>query len=267
MRDLGRGVREGSGKANGRAVARAVWALIFLGDGIAGLAALTPGCVDLVLSDLPSGVTEAEFDHAPDLAALFAATWHALKPDGIAVFMASHLPFAAACMAAGGKAYRYDLIWEKSLATGFLNAKHRPLRAHEFCLVFYSGATFFAPQMEETGVPIHKNNGRKTAGENYNKQELSTKARAGATDRFPRSVLHFGSLGQTDPLRIHPQQKPVDLLRWLVRSYSRPGEIVVDPFAGSGSSLVAAKAEGRKAVGWDTSPRFAPRTSLPEASK
>jgi len=248
----------------GELVARKVWEMIFLGDGIAGLAGLTPGCVDLVLSDLPSGETEAEFDHAPDLAALFAATWHALKPDGVAVFMASSLRFAAACMAAGGKAYRYDLIWEKSLATGHLNSNLRPLRAHEFILIFSRAVGFYSVEMFDGFAPMGKQAAkpsRASNGENYGACGTAGK-REGATDRKPRSVLHFASLGQTAPERIHPQQKPVDLLRWLVRSYSRPGEIVVDPFAGSGSSLVAAKAEGRNAVGWDTSPRFAPRESL-----
>lgn len=232
------------------------------GDGLEGLRSLDAGSVDLVLSDLPSGETQAEFDHAPDLAALFAATWHALKPDGVAVFMASSLRFAAACMAAGGKAYRYDLIWEKSIATGVLNAKHRPLRAYEFVLVFQRSSGCFVPQMEETGIPI-TGKSPPSKSVNYGKTAASAyQKRTGATDRFPRSVLRVKSVPQIGTARIHPQQKPVDLLRWLVRSYSRPGEIVVDPFAGSGSSGVAALAEGRRFQGFDTSERFAPRMCL-----
>lgn len=231
-------------------------------DALDGLAELDAGSADLVLSDLPSGETEAEFDRAPDLAALFAATWRALKPDGVAVFMASSLRFAAACMAAGGKGYRYDLVWEKSLATGFLNAKHRPLRAHEFVLVFYRERGRFDPQMFETGEAIRTTKRPRAIlrTENYGGSTTSvTGARAGATDRYPRSVMRFGSVPQTDPNRVHPQQKPVDLLRWLVRSYSRPCDLVVDPFSGSGSTGVAALAEGRAFIGFDSSPRFAPR--------
>jgi hypothetical protein len=232
---------------------------ILLADGLDGLRSLDAGSVDLVLSDLPSGETQAEFDHAPDLAALFAATWHALKPDGIAVFMASSLRFAVACMAAGGKAYRYDLVWEKSTATGVLNAKHRPLRSHEFVLVFQRERGCYVPQMETGFAPLARGLGAASKSENHGTTRDTRDTREGATDRFPRSVLHFGSLGNNAKDRIHPQQKPVDLLRWLVRSYSRPGDLVVDPFAGSGSSGVAALAEGRQFIGFDASERFAPR--------
>jgi site-specific DNA-methyltransferase (adenine-specific) len=230
---------------------------ILLGDGIAGMHGLSAGSVDLVLSDLPSGETAAEFDRAPDLAALFAATWHALKPDGVAVFMASSLRFAAACMAAGGNAYRYDLVWEKALATGHLNSKHRPLRAHEFVLVFQCGRGCFVPQMTESGVAIRQ--GRTmAASENY-QSVTSVNNRQGATDRYPRSVLHFAGVSTHSKDRVHPQQKPDDLLRWIIRSYSRPGEGVIDPFAGSGSTGHAALSEGRNFLGFDSSSRFAPR--------
>jgi hypothetical protein len=230
---------------------------VFQADAIEGLGMLDAGSVALVLSDLPSGETKAEFDEAPDLTALFCATWRALKPDGVVVFMASSLRFAARCMTAGGAAYRYDLVWEKSMATGVLNAKHRPLRAHEFVLVFQRERGCFTPQMDQGAPPIRTWDRRSGSGENYDRPSGVTSSRSGATDRFPRSVLHFGSLGTTSPDRIHPQQKPVDLLRWLVRSYSRPGDLVVDPFAGSASTYAACIAEGRHCIAFDRSPRFA----------
>ena len=223
--------------------------------------------MDLVLSDLPSGATCAEFDQAPDLPALFTATWHALKPDGVAVFMASSLRFAAACMAAGGKAYRYDLIWEKGKATGHLNARVRPLRAHEFVLVFSPGQGYFVPQMA-AGAPMNGGQvakAKRAEGENYGaySADYSAPDRGGTTERYPRSVLRFPAVASNAKCRIHPQQKPVDLLRWLVRSYSRPGDLVIDPFAGSGSTGVAALAEGRRFAGFDSCPRFAPRSLSP----
>lgn len=228
---------------------------VYLYDAIAGLLSFA-GNVDLVLSDLPSGETQAEFDKAPDLAALFSATWHALKPDGIAVFMASSLRFAAACMAAGGKAYRYDLVWEKSIATGHMQAKTRPMRAHEFVLVFAHGAHCYAPQMVEAGV---KPSGmsRPSKSENYGSIARADYEKRRETTRYPQSVLRIKSVPNCPGSgRVHPQQKPDDLLRWLVRSYSRPGETVVDPYAGSGTTERAALAEGRRAIVWDSSPRF-----------
>jgi site-specific DNA-methyltransferase (adenine-specific) len=230
-----------------------------LGDGLAGLLGLRSGSVSLLLSDLPSGETQADFDVPPSLPSLWNAAWHALKSDGIAVLMASNLRFAAALLASEPKTYRYDLVWSKSIATGFLNAAHRPLRAHEFALVFFREPGTYLPQMADGHEPIQKNGKRGgPLGMNYgaHNPERAGASRAGATDRFPRSILEFSSLGVRHPFRTHPQQKPDDLLRWIVRTYSRPGELVADPFAGSGSTGRAARAEGRAFIGWDLDTRF-----------
>lgn len=242
--------------------------IVQLGDGIAGLHGL-PHEASLVLSDLPSGETRAAFDVAPDLGQFWPAAWGALGPNGVVVLLASSLVFAARVVASQPRAYRYDLVWHKSVAVGFLNARHRPLRAHEFVLVFGRRVGTYHPQRTEGHRPISTNGGRGALGsENYGTGQAVDAsgrprgvARAGATDRFPRSVLAFGSLGSRDRRRVHPQQKPEDLLRWLVRSYSSPGDLVVDPFAGSGSTGHAALAEGRRFLGWDLDPRWGTRAS------
>jgi hypothetical protein len=140
-----------------------------LGDGIDGLVSMSRGSAALVLSDLPSGETAAKFDRAPDFARFWPAVWEALSPTGCAVLMASSLRFAAAVVASQPKAFRYDMVWEKTLATGHLNAANRPLRAHEFVLVFArTGTTVFNPQYLETGVPISSvGAGVATGSENY----------------------------------------------------------------------------------------------------
>ena len=228
-----------------------------LGDGIKGLLSLEPGSASLVLSDLPSGETRAPFDKKADLIELWPAIWSALKPSGVACLMASSLGFASELQLSMLKAFRYDLIWRKSLATGHLNAQHRPLRIHEFVLVFSRDSkTYYQPQMLETGRAIHAAT-RTSHGQNYGPHTKITKSRAGATDRYPVSVLDFSSVGTSSPDRVHPQQKPVDLMMWLVSTYTQPGDLVVDPYAGSGSTGKAAKMLERRFVGWDTSPRFA----------
>ncbi len=228
--------------------------LIELGDGLSGLLSLQFGSVALVLSDLPSGETRADFDVAPDLADFWRATWHALRPDGVAVLMASSLRFASRLLASQHHHFRHDLIWSKSLATGHLNAARAPLRAHEFILVFSRRVGTYHPQKLQGASPIHAAR-RAHNGENYG-QSKATESRAGATDRFPTSVLEFASVGTSSTARRHPQQKPEPLLRWLIRSYSNAGDLVVDPYAGSGSTGAAASAEGRNFRGWDSSPRF-----------
>jgi hypothetical protein len=233
------------------------------GDGLSGLLSLPPGSVDLLLSDLPSGETRAAFDRPPRFEAMWPAFWHALRPDGVAVLMASSLRFAAALLHSQERAFRYDLVWEKSIAVGFLNARHRPLRSHEFVLVFSRAMGTYNPQRTIGHGPIHTNGDRGALGSvNYGtSQAVDTqgrsrgKARAGATDRYPRSVLTFGSVGIRDRRRRHPQQKPESLLRWCVRTYSNQGELVVDPYAGSGAAGEAAVAEGRRFRGWDIDPK------------
>lgn len=227
-----------------------------LGDGVAGLRGLQAGSVGLVLTDPPSGETQAEFDVKVDLSALWEAAAGALRPDGAAVVFASSLAFAAEVRASCARQFRYDLIWEKTLATGHLNARRQPLRAHEFILVFCRQSVRYVPQMSGGHGPIHRAH-RTSHGENYGAFTRATDSRAGATDRYPRSVLRFAGVGTSSKQRRHPQQKPVPLLRWLIRTYSKPSDVVVDPFAGSGSTLEAAAAEGRQGIGWDTSPRFA----------
>jgi site-specific DNA-methyltransferase (adenine-specific) len=226
-----------------------------LGDGIQGLASLPRGSVDLVLSDLPSGATQAAFDEQPSLPALWSAIWWALKDNGVAVLMASSLRFAAQLIESQPNAFRYDLIWSKSLATGQLNANKAPLRSHEYILVFYRSPGTYNKQMITGASPIHAAR-RGHHGENYGSVTGVRNSRKGATDRFPVSVLEFASVGTSSTDRSHPQQKPVPLLRWLIRTYSNAGDLVVDPFAGSGSTGVAAQAEGRDARMWDSSPRF-----------
>lgn len=230
--------------------------IVLFGDGIQGLRSLAAGSVGLVLSDLPSGETRASFDHKADLVNLWPAVWHALRPTGIVIFMASSLAFAADVRASQVDAYRYDRIWKKTLATGHLNAKRRPLRVHEFVLIFWRSDGVYVPQMTTGHGPIHKAH-RTSHGENYGAFSRATDSRAGATDRYPTSVLNFASVGTSSKARIHPQQKPVDLLRDLILTYSNPCDLVVDPYAGSGSTGVAAEQCGRQFVGWDNCSRFA----------
>lgn len=229
--------------------------LVRFGCGVAGLESLSPGSAGLVLSDLPSGETRASFDQKADLVKLWPAVWHALRPNGIAVFMASSLAFAAEVRASQLDAYRYDRIWRKTLATGHLNAKRRPLRAHEFVLVFWRSEGVYAPQMTTGHGPIHKAH-RTSHGENYGAFSRATDSRAGATDRYPTSVLDFASVGTSSKTRVHPQQKPVGLLKDLISTYSNAGDLVVDPYAGSGSTGAAALECGRRFVGWDSDRRF-----------
>jgi site-specific DNA-methyltransferase (adenine-specific) len=251
--------------------------LVRLGCGIDRLSTLQNE-VDLLLSDLPSGETRAAFDRPIDLDRFWSAAWPALTPHGSVVLMASHIAFAAKLIASQPHAFKYDLVWQKSIAGGFLNASHRPLRAHEFVFARAPASRCtYHPQMrggaepipsrrdqgrsgESYGQhgrypPIKPNSSRPSSGENYNTAGAG-RSRAGATNRFPWFVLSFPSVGTTSKDRRHPQQKPEPLLRWLVETYSNVCDLVVDPFAGSVSTGLATLAAGRQFAGWDSDPRW-----------
>ena len=231
---------------------------VVLGDGLRGLSELPSGAVDLVLTDLPSGRTQAPFDVRVDLASFFRAALHAVAATGSIVIIADSFDFAHDVRQAGGEHFRYDLIWHKARATGFFAARHQPLRAHEFVLVFSpSWHSYYEAQMSQNHTPVHGNKKQGHHGANYGQQGQNVrKARAGATDRYPVSVLTTAVVGTTDPRRTHPQQKPLVLLEWIIRSYCPLRGLVCDPCAGSGSTLQAARNCNRRAIGWDHDPKF-----------
>lgn len=228
--------------------------LIHTGCGLAGLRSLKAGSVDLVFCDLPSGETRAHFDNPIDLAELWPAAWACLKPNGAVVLMASSLRYAAAVIASEPKWYRYDVVWEKGNATGFLNAKRQPLRAHEFVLIFYRATGTYNPQKTK-GMPKVRVTKSVADGANYGKFTKPPTPYE-SDQRFPRSVLktkQTAKSGSTE--RRHPQQKPIPLLEWVVKTYTNEGELIADPCAGSGSMGVAAIGLRREFIGWDFEPR------------
>lgn len=172
--------------------------------------------------------------------------------------MASSLRFAAQLIDSEPRRFRYELVWSKSMATGFLNVAHRPLRSHEFVLVFWRERGTYHAQMHESGVPIRPNTRggleapkRDYSGTNYGRGTSGARSRAGETSRFPRSVVAFGGGPTRSKERRHHQQKPVALMRYLggdLLGPRRPG--------GSGSVGAACAAAGRRFSGWDVNPAY-----------
>lgn len=128
-----------------------------------------------------------------------------------------------------------------------LDGNKAPLRAHELMLVF--GAAAYDPQFTEGHPPMHEAT-RRSSSALYGRNCV-TKTKAGTTRRYATSVIPASVVNNDADIRIHSCQKPVELLRWLVRAYSRPGDLVADPTCGSGAAIQAARAEGRQAIGWE----------------
>jgi len=162
-------------------------------------------------------------------------------------------PFAARLVCSNEKDFRYDLIWYKNKATGFLNAKRMPLRAHEHILIFYRQTPIYNPQKTNGHEPGH-NAKRATKSSNYGAYESTEYG--GSTERYPTSVLSIPIINNDSPDKEHPTQKPVPLMEWLIASYSVPGNVVLDITAGSGTIGVAANNLNRHAILFELNPTY-----------
>ncbi len=220
------------------------------------LCSLPDSSIDLLLQDLPYDATKNEWDLPVDLPKMWEQWLRVIKPNGAMVFTAQQ-PFTTDLIMSNRKHFRYDIIWAKrGKATGFLNANKMPLRAHEDILVFYKELPTYNPQKTGGKLNHNKNRGRYKAGKsktNNNYGDFNQNFETEATDdNFPVSIIEF----QIVHPPIHPTQKPVDLMRWLIRSYSNEGETVFDGYFGSASGAKACVLENRKFIGAENYPEY-----------
>jgi len=223
-------------------------AILFNDDCLEVMPTLETGSVDLVVADLPYGVTACEWDVIIPFDRLWAEYERILKPAGT-VILTSSQPFTTKLINSKMDWFRYELIWKKNTVTGHLNSKYQPMRSHENILVFSPVKTTkmtYRPQ-GLVAVDRMKRTGRSRI---YNKQ--TTEMRHVRWTNFPRSVLEFAS--ETD--HRHPTQKPVALLAYLIETYSAPGEVVLDNTMGVGSTGVAALQVGRRFIGIEMAEKF-----------
>jgi len=219
---------------------------IHLSDALKAMPALRAGSADLVLTDLPYGVLNArnEWDNVPDFALFWECLNRVAKPNA-AVISTAKQPFTSFLVASNAANFRYALVWEKSKATGYLNAKKMPLVAHEDIVVFYRKMPTYNPQMTD-GKPYNKGAAVRDT-ECYGKQTKVIEIKNTNGKRYPRSVQYFRTAECEG--KLHPTQKPVALMAWLIKTYSNPGDVVLDPFMGSGSTGVAALRNRRDFIG------------------
>lgn len=218
------------------------------GDCLELMRDLPSGSVDMVLCDLPYGTTQNKWDSVIPFDALWEQYWRVCKPNA-AVVLTAQCPFDKVLGASQLQYLKYEWIWEKPKATGHLNAKKQPMKAHENVLVFYRAQCTYNPQKTE-GEP-YKPNGGKSKMDNYGDFAA---VREGSSDgsRYPRSVVNLTH--ETAP--IHPTQKPVALFEYLIRTYTNPDEVVLDNTAGSGTTAIAAENSGRKWICMERDPDY-----------
>lgn len=210
--------------------------------------------IDMIFCDLPYGTTNCKWDSVIDLNKLWSEYERVIKDDG-AILLFAQTPFDKVLGASNLKLLRYEWIWEKTSATGHLNAKKMPMKAHENILVFYKKLPTYNPQKtfgheRKVSTPEHKrnciesnvyNNGQKMTG--YD-----------STERYPRSVQIFSSDKQK--VKLHEAQKPLDLIEYMIRTYTNEGDLILDNAAGSGTVGIGAISLKRKSILIENDPKI-----------
>lgn len=216
---------------------------LFQGDCLDKMLQIRDGCVDLVVCDLPYGVTKNNWDEVIPFDELWKQYNRVVKQNGAIVLFASQ-PFTTMLIASNMKMFRYCLVWEKNKFSDFLNAKRKPMKTNEDICIFYKKQPTYNPQFwYSTPYERWNTQGAVDKQTNYGKHKQNRAKSDGK--RLPTTVLKFNRVERP----AHPTQKPVDLLAWLIRTYSNEGDVVLDNTMGIGSTGEACKQEKRKFIG------------------
>ena len=211
------------------------------------------GSVDLVLTDPPYGTTACKWDSVIPFDPMWEQLNRVAKKSAAIVLFGSE-PFSSALRMSNIAEFRYDWIWLKNRPSGFANAKYKPMTTHEIVSVFYKDNPTFYPIKEERDLKP-KYNKLKEGGfirNNYGSETQAINGKLGNTYdglRNPTTVQKFDTVSNNKGSRVHPTQKPIDLLEYLIRTYTNGGETVLDFTMGSGSTGVACVNTGRKFIG------------------
>ena len=222
------------------------------GDCLERMKEMESGSVDMILTDPPYGTTACKWDSIIPLEPMWEQLKRIIKPNGAIVMTASQ-PFTSVLVCSNLSMFKYDWVWNKSRPTGVLNAKKQPLRDKEDVLVFYKKQVTYNPQGVEScnrmvDKGVHNGNNSTCYGDIAGGTGVYNQTTTG----YPRQVLHIGSEGKT----VHPTQKPVALMEYLIKTYTNEGETVLDFTAGSFTTGVACKNLNRKFIGIEMDDKY-----------
>ena len=217
---------------------------VFEADCLEKMKEIPTHSIDMILCDLPYGMTQNAWDSYIPLDSLWAQYLRIIKPNGV-IALTSHGVFTAKLILSQEKYFKYKWVWEKSKPTNFLNAKKQPLRKHEDVCIFYQRQPKYNPQMTQ-GTAYDKGVRKNQLSGCYGDFEPVRVQSDG--ERYPTDIIYVKT-AESEGEVLHPTQKPVELGRYLIRTYTEPGNVVLDNTCGSGSFLVAALLEGRNFIG------------------
>lgn len=221
------------------------------GDCLEEMAKLPDGCVDMVLTDPPYGTTACKWDSVIPFEPMWGQLKRLTKKNGAIVMTASQ-PFTSALVMSNASGFKYSWVWEKTTKTNFLNAKKQPLRKHEDILVFSYGVESYYPQGLMDKNSFTKQG--KTETNNYGAQDRSNGGYFQEKTGYPHDIVLFKSNPTKSSL--HPTQKPVALMEYLIKTYTNEGETVLDFTMGSGTTGVACKNLNRNFIGIEKDPEY-----------
>lgn len=213
-----------------------------------GIKRIEDKTIDMILCDLPYNKTKNKWDTAIDLELMWEEYNRVIKDNG-AIVLTAQDTFSAKLMLSNEKYHRYNLVWDKVLTSGFLNANRMPLRSHEDVLVFYKKLPVYNPQKTKGKPNNSRGSGKKTKNNNYgdfgfvdNRGELGDM-------KHPKSIIQISK--QHNSTMIHPTQKPVELFSWLIKTYTNENDIVLDTCLGSGTTVISCLETKRRYIGFE----------------
>lgn len=224
---------------------------IYNEDCLQGMNRLPDKSIDMILCDLPYGKTHNKEDKPIPFEPLWKEYKRIIKDNG-AILLFGQGTFYVDLVNSNRKMFRYDLMWNKVLTSGFLNANKMPLRQHEQIAVFYKKLPTFNPQFSQ-GKPLHSKGisykDKQIKNQNYNKFAVTDDSRKGSTEKYPISILQFAKPHPS--ISKHRTEKPVALLEYLIKTYTNEGDVVLDNCMGSGSTCVACINTNRDFIGFE----------------
>jgi len=229
------------------------------GDCLEVMATLPDASVDMILCDLPYGTTACKWDTVIPFEPLWAQYRRVAKRNAAIVLTASQ-PFTTALIASNMREFRYTWVWDKGVAANFPQAKQRPLKVHEDVCVFSAGSAKYLPQMTAKDKPVVKQSNNLSWGEGGIFDLRGTPSAEAwqpktYTESYPSSIVKFSSRA-AGSRGLHPTQKPVALMEYLIRTYTQEGDVVLDNCMGSGTTGVACANTGRRFVGIERDDKY-----------
>ena len=221
------------------------------GDCLERMKEIADCSVDMVMSDPPYGTTACKWDTCIPFEPMWEQLKRIIKPNGAIVLFGSQ-PFTSALVMSNPKMFKYSVVWQKSQSTGHLNAWRMPMRAHEDISVFYNKQPTYNPELKDKHIAnVRPVTNRTKASDCYGGHRLDTH-RYPPDKTMPNSIIQFNNAQGT----VHPTQKPVALMEYLIKTYTNDGETVLDFCAGSGTTGVACCNTNRKFIGIELDPEY-----------